>query len=205
APGIALALFLSAYVVLMPNVNVLPEQEPYNTKRIFELILLAGSSLGLVFLSSWRAAWIAAFLALPRMARWTLGLLLLGGVVSAALAPRVRFALLEVGHLTLLFLLVVLIAAGVREHPRRAAQIITGVLVLSAGFYLLGFAVVHAVNLITLGDRLWPHVSHIGFSHIRFFDQYQAWTLPLIPLAVFLVPRSWKVIQALAVVLLAGW
>lgn len=205
APGNILVLFLSAYIVVMPNINVLPDQEPYNTKRIFELLLIIGAGFGVIFLPKWRWTWLSVYSALPKQGRWILGGIMIGGLLSATMAPYRRFAFLEVGHMALLGVLILLFAGGWQKRPYKATRIILGVLGLSVGFYVLGFAVVHADNVITHGNRLWPSVSHIGFSHIRFFNQYQTWTLPLIPLLILLVPRSWKAVQIIALTVLACW
>jgi hypothetical protein len=186
APGFGLALFLSAYLVLVPNVNVLPDWEPYDTQRLLQVLILVGTAGWLLLSRVARAAWLGVFTSLPRAAQWGLGGIMALGVLSAVLAPHPRYGLLEVGHLTLVVVLAVSVAAFVRAAPQAASLYWIGTLLLLAGLYLLGFAVVHADNLITHEGRLWPQVSHIGFSHVRFFNQVQTWTLPLV-----VVPLVW--------------
>ncbi len=205
APGLTLALFLFGYLVLMPNVNVLPGEAPYNTKRIFEVLLLVGAGLGVGFIAEWRVAWLTTVQALSVLARWGLGIVLTCGVLSSFMALRPRFAFLEVAHIALLLILMGLVAAGVQGRPKLASRFLISALMLGIGLYLLGFVVAYTDNLIRDSSRLWPSLSHIGFSHIRFFNQYQTWTMPLIPLAILLTPRSWQIIKVGVGLVLAGW
>lgn len=174
-------------IIVLPAFQVLPVRglEPYDAHRLVQVGVLVAGALAMVAHRELRQEAAKSWRRLPGWAR--LGLLAVGGLglASALQAAVPVMALLEWGHLVLLWLLALLVAAAFRGWGERGDRLLLAVVLISAGCYLLRFG---ATTLVHLGWGLpaWPE-SGLGFSHPRFFNQYQSWVLPLL-----VVPLIWR-------------
>lgn len=187
ASGSVTVVVVAAYVILTPVAGALPGVGLFNSQRIVQLLVLAAATLPLLHPEE-RGRWIQSFALLPAASRWGfVGILGLGGVTSA-FAPHPRFAFLEVGMLTLVFILTVQLAGVFRRDPKRTVRGIVGALALGAVLYLTSFAVGYVFSL-AMALPVWPS-AFTGFAHVRFFNQIQVWTIPLIVLPAALLPAE---------------
>ncbi len=201
--AVALSALVGLYVVLVPSVHLAPGMDLFNGKRLLQLGLLAGAALVLLVLKQMRTGWLRTFAELPLAARAGLGAVFVLGVVSALRAPLPRYALLEVGHFVLLFALAVAVAQVCRQHPALRDRVLVGVVVLSAMLYVVTFSVGYASHL-WAGTLLWPDAV-TGFANIRFFNQYQTWTLPLLVAAPVLLGGRSRLLRAALYLPAACW
>lgn len=185
------ALLTLAVIVLTPNASLLPEAligNPYNEKRIWAVVVLCSYALLLILSQPARTSWYATFTALHIAVKGGMGMVLLLGLISTSVAARPDVGMIEVANLGLLFVLAIGIAAWSRK---------TGVLsvwLFSCGFAVMALAyevrflmgvLVMLVEQVTFAD----YHLFLGFANLRFFNQVQTWTLPLLALPFFLAAR----------------
>ncbi len=185
-PTLLVGLFL-AICVLMPLWHPLEiEFSEFNIKRIAEILLLAGSGLLLIVSSNLRIGWLERFLQLPELARLGIVAFFALGVVSTLQAALPKYAFLEIGLMALLFFFTLSIAAETTLQEKTSGRIVW--LIFSAiGFYCIAF---YANLFLPYGNNTFSP----GFSNLRFLAQFQAWTLPLVTLPLYLKAevRGWQ-------------
>jgi len=199
------ALLLYAYVVILPSVHPLPEAiSLYDGKRILQVVLLLANALWLLASFKTTHGPFSTYTDIPVGGRRALGVLLVVGCISSTLAAFPRYALLEVFHLVLIAGLALSVAHLYRRRIVMSDSVIVGVVLLSALLYIVSFSVGFVMSQLIPGISVWPE-SHIGFGHIRFFNQFQSWTLPLIVLPALMFSRGSRRIQILLMVPAAIW
>jgi hypothetical protein len=203
--GCSLAVLAGLYVALAPSVTGSPEVIGlYDIKRLAQGTVLLCFAGWLLASRRARASVGLMFGALPRVARWGLRAVFLGGGLSALLASFPRQAGLEFAHFGLLFAAAAAIAAAVRCAPRWASRGVVATVALGAFLYAVTFAVGYTGHVAGHAFSLWPEAS-TGFSNVRIFNHYQTWTLPLLAVAPLTVPRKQTVLRGLLFALLALW
>lgn len=185
--GFLVVILLAAYVVFLPSINPLPGISAFDSKRILQIALLLGNGIWLLSTLRKEHGPLTTYYALPVYARRALLCVAGLGCTSAMFSAYPRYALLEVFHLALLAALALSVAHLYRVHLFRLGRPILATLMLSIGLYLISFGVGYTMSLASPAFELWPS-GHTGFGHIRFFNQYQTWTLPLtvLPALAFL-------------------
>jgi O-Antigen ligase. len=103
--------------------------------------------------------------------------------VSSALAPSSFYAFLEVGHFVLLFLAAGGVAVAVRRAPKQTERFFLGSVAVSVLLYTVYFAVSYGAATVLPSFDI-GRETITGFGNVRFFNQYQTWTLPLLAGAV---------------------
>lgn len=180
-PSLLVGLFL-AVCSLLPLWHLLNlDFSEYNIKRIAEILLVSGSALLLLMSPDLRIRWIETFRRVPELGRLGIVAFFGLGVASTLQSDLPRYAFLEIGLLALLFLFALAIAAEVASREEASTRLIW-MLFAAIGIYCIAFY----VNLfLPFGNNaLAP-----GFSNLRFVAQFQAWTLPLVTLPLYLKPR----------------
>ena len=205
APGVGLAVLVGLYLVLMPNLKLLPEIQPYDAKRLFQVLILLITGGWLLVSSVGRRVWLDTFSSLPVLAQRGLLVLLGWGCVSSLLAPLPQFAFLEIGHFVLLFCLTVAFAGFFRRAPEVAQTLLLSGLTLSVFFYFVSFLVGYTYGVLDQPPSVWPEGAYFGFSHVRFLNQVQTWTLPLMVLPAVLVPVRFRFIRWALMALASAW
>ena len=205
APGVGLAVLVGVYLVLMPNVKLLPQIQPYDAKRLFQVLILLITGGWLLVSSVGRRVWLDTFSSLPVLAQRGLLVLLGLGCVSSLFAPLPQFAFLEIGHLVLLFCLTVAFAGFSRRAPEVAQTVLLSGLTLSVFFYFVSFLVGYTYGVLDEPPSVWPERAYFGFSHVRFLNQVQTWTLPLIVLPAVVVPVRLRFIRWTLMALASAW
>ncbi|MBB4089893.1 O-antigen ligase family protein [Salinibacter ruber] len=198
------ALFLGGYIVVVPSISLIPSLGPHNEKRALQIGLLFVGGGILLFSGNTRRRWLAIFYGLPTLAQWGFGTVLGLGILSSTLSPAPFYAFLEVGHFVLLFALAGIIASAIRRKPKRAEWFFLGTVGLSALLYAVYFAVRYG------GALAFPELEvgreTIGaFANIRFFNQYQTWTLPILVGGAVALPKQWRVAKGIVFALAALW
>lgn len=191
--GSFVGLLLFVYVVVTPNLNPLSGFSPYDSKRILQIVLLLINGIWLLFALKKADGPLTTYRSIPLSGRRLLTSILLLGCLSAAVAPLPHYGLLEVFHLVLLAALALTVAHLVRADDRMSRGLIVQVVTLSAVLYVVSFGVGYGMSLLSGDVRVWPR-GYTGFDHIRFFNQYQTWTLPILVLPALLISerRTWK-------------
>ena len=192
------------YAVLAPSTTPVTPLGMYNEKRLFQVTLLGVSAISLLSSRSTRQRWLSMFWAFPRPARLGLLLVLGLGLFSALSAPAPLYAALEVGHFVLLFFLAGIIATVYRQFPTSTSALVLGAVVLSAFLYAVHFSVSYGMSVALPALEIGAETLG-GFGNVRFFNQYQTWTLPLLAVPVLALSRRWDLVRAGTFLLLVMW
>lgn len=184
-------LAFAAYLVFLPTTGVVPDLSWHNDQRLAQIALLllvaVHTASGLIFVGSSKVA--AVWSLTPRYVRIALAAVLLLGMVSAAVAPLPRWALLEWSLMALLLALGMLVAVARHQLPARFDRLLMAALLLTAAAYILKVAVAYSAALV---ERLPLNIGWLldGFSNPRFFSQFQSMTLPLLVLPAMYWART---------------
>lgn len=199
-----LLLAIGGYILLVPSISVIPSLGPHNEKRALQIgLLLLGGGVLLASREA-RRKWFAVFQGIPALAHWGLGAVLGFGILSSALAPAQLYAFLELGHFALLFVMAGIVASAIRGNGKQAERAILGALVLSTLLYAVYFAVRYGGSLVVPELDTGQEIVS-GFVNIRFFNQYQTWTLPLLVGSVLAIPKKWWVGRGVVFSLASLW
>lgn len=195
------------YLFLVPLFDLLPSVGVYNEKRLLELALLAACALLLIASRSLRDAWLGLYLGLPVTTRLLLGALPLIGLLSAAMSTLPDRAVLEVALYSLIAVATLGLAAALcqvgTEHCQRwlALALLAILLGNETRFYTSLFAAWLAPDA-----GLKQYALFNNFAHVRFFSQFQSWTLLLatVPLHT-LFRRRQRLLAALTLFAAGSW
>lgn len=198
-PAIALFLLL---VTLSLNYSVLPNLLDFDNKRGLELLLISAALLWIILggLStapagtSWKTKTQCAFYLLLALAG-----------VSALLSVSPRHAVLEISVFAGLFYVCQLTAVLWRGYRLILVKWLVYAILVGAVFYMVGFYTGYLASFLESLPLRWPE-PFFGFSNVRFFNQYQLWTLSLLylPLLGFNIERT-SIRRWLSVILAAWW
>ncbi|MEQ1619911.1 MAG: O-antigen ligase family protein [Methylococcales bacterium] len=199
---LAVCVYIALYSLLASW--FLPEftSQLYDNARFFELIYLILLAIFVVIFPTCRQQTLHSLQLIPHSIRFGLGVFLLLALCSALNAQYPEEALKEVSLFILLF-----IFGGTcqflshlnktRVDSLFTASVVFGTLLFDCHF-IVNYLAAMTVNLPF--SWITPFVS---FSNVRFFNQYQAYTLPLlaIPLMAFKLPLRWRVVAMIILVL----
>lgn len=198
---LAIALFL-LLVTLSLNFSLLPNLSSHDDKRVLELLLISAALLWVIpggmstapAGPSWKTRTRCAFYLLLALAG-----------VSALLSASPRHAVLEICTFAGLFYVCQLTAMLWREYRMRLLQWLVYAILLGAVFYMTGFYTGYLASFLE-NIPLRGNEPFFGFSHVRFFNQYQLLTLSLLylPLLGFTIERT-SLRRWLFVILSAWW
>ncbi len=192
------------YLALIPSISILPSVGPYNEKRVLQIgVLIVGGGTLLISRKT-RQQWLSVLRRVPSLAQFGLCVVVGLGVLSSALAPSPFYGFLEAGHFLLLFALAGIVASEVRREPEQTESLLLGAIALGALLYAVYFAVRYRGSL-ALPRLEIGRETVSGFANIRFFNQYQTWTLPLLVGAVLSVPKKWRVSRGVLFLLPSLW
>lgn len=189
-----LCLISFLYVAISPI--YVPSFTPnlYDNARLLEVIALTLLATG-VLMSRTCAAACYLVEALPAQIRFAL--LTLCGLISVSVAnsPHWNFAIHEACLAVLLTIVTVIISIGTRTHRGALDKLLIVAFVISIFLFSAIFCVAF-VTTVSQGVPFNWFNSFVVFSNVRFFSQYQSYTLPLIvlPLMVFHLPTRWKAV-----------
>src|SRR5258706_5935761 len=149
----------------------------YDDARYLELaalmLLLIPSAVSTV-----RDAVALAWLSLDKKARTLLLVLLAGGALSVAFSDGPHLGSMEVALLAQLVVLMLMVSAAVRENRHQADKVLAVAIFAGAALCVLKFWVTYL--LYAFEGKIFPWDSpFLEFANVRFFSQYQSYTLLL--------------------------
>ena len=171
------------------NLSLFNNLGPYNEKRVIQIALLIFLAISAATL--FRNNIQTVINQLPGTVKSLLLLLFLIGIVSSINADNPFLSMIETGQFSLLFIACLAIAAAYMAAPNECQKIIL--------FSIVALALIQTTSVVTAytaaitSNNNWhPHHLFLGFSNIRFFNQLQSWTLPLIVLPLILYAQKNK-------------
>jgi O-antigen ligase len=168
-----LAIFFVIVLNYKLSIYLFPGYFLYDIKRILELALLLWLALFLLISFRERRVWLRTYNLLPVKARLGIFVIFLLGILSSALAPLPKMALLEVSLFFLMFCFIIFIAGKRITIGVCADNIILFVIMLGVVIYEIIFIYSYPIRYF------------LGFVNPRFLAQFCTWTLPLVSLPVF--------------------
>ncbi|MEX2639961.1 MAG: O-antigen ligase family protein [Balneolales bacterium] len=203
---IVLILATSTYFALVPSLDFIPSLGAYNTQRVLQIGVLAGTALLIITHSKCLSLWLTTWFTLPVIVRWALSAILILGILSSITTMDTRYALLEVGVFTLLFVFAMAVASFYRQFPQLGNNIIFFTFLLCAFLYLVKFSTSYLTYLLVDGAVLWPAGEMVlGFSHVRYFNHIQTLTIPILISAALLLPPQYIILKWFITALTAAW
>jgi putative inorganic carbon (HCO3(-)) transporter len=186
---------LLAFIALATVFRPFAFESAYDQARAFQLAVLAASSAIFTFVGISRFDRGARVVTIAPRALFGLAFFTLLAMSSAVLAAHPFWAFEE---LALTYLLVIAVLAVAASFNRESAAIFDAAFVLAfvASVVLFTFVfVVAQVAAHEAGARFQWFTPFVTFANVRFFSQYQAYTLPLLvlPLLAFKVPQRWRI------------
>lgn len=192
------------FIALAPNFDLISWAQRYDEKRIVQTSLLLLPTCWILISQQGAKSLLQINLSLPRLSRWSLAIASSLGLLSSLQAPSSEYAIVELS----LFLLLVSFSFTVAVLAQRYNRAIIGTLItaitVSAFCYEVTFFTSY-VGIFIQGNPLILPEPFSGFSSIRFFNQFQIWTLPLMVLPLLLYPRFFVSIRWLLIILAIGW
>ena len=181
----AVFLLFATLITLAPSFDVIFQLDRYDEKRALEVGLLLLTATGIAMSGGISQGCLRIHLALPVISRWLLGGILAAGILSSALAPSVAHALMEVLLFLLLYLFSLFTAAYIQRPENHLLAIFLAAILASALIYEITFFTSYLGSVLQSRPLVLPE-PFSGYSSIRFFNQFQIWTLPLISAALAL-------------------
>lgn len=166
----------------------------YDDARCLELILLAVVVVQLL-LPSFADAVVASWVALGKLARALIAILLAGGALSAWNSGSVKFGALEIALNAQLVVLFLVLCAAARTEKQKTETALAIALSAGAAMFVLKFWTTYVLYVFEGKDFPWL-TPFLDFANVRFFSQYQAYSLLLIllPASLLNLQNNWKVL-----------
>lgn len=193
-PLLSLPLLAAGYVVLAPTAGWIPGLSLYDSQRVLEILFLLISAGFLLLSTKWRGQWTEELMVISRSAKLIMISILIIGVISSMNASVPRYGFLEIGHIGLLFVATISISRSIRIDADRMQRILSITLMAAAALYVIMAGVVYVGHLVGQLPLWGTDVWVPGFSHSRFFNQFQVWLIPLLIIpAITPGSRYWAV------------
>jgi len=215
--GLVTFLVIGLYLVVTPFIQ-LPETGMYDSKRVLQLLLFLVFAV-IFLIKVFRANTSNKTFALSKKVLFTIFLIMALGFLSTLLSVFPQDAFLEIFLFGVLLSLSLLISVNTRHGNLVLGKFIYIAALLFTGIYLIYFfgnyIAAHLNPLvpmwpdrlavaIRIGDTLHRGEEVLNFTHKRFFNHIQTWTLPLIISAVLYFKNN-KLYRNLLLVLLVCW
>jgi len=175
----------------------------YDSARLLELILLIPIAALFIVISTWRHQALMVCTSIPNTIKIGLSAFLILALTSSLFAQFPEKSLQEISLFLLLFIFGITCQFLARNNKTLIDRLFIVSIVLGALLFICHFVICYLAAVVTNIPFSWvsPFVS---FSNVRFFSQYQAYTLPIlvIPLIEFKLPFRWRVV---ALLLLTFW
>jgi len=222
-----LILYLIALFLIAVPYLQLPGMMQYDSKRVFQLILLLFT--GLVILipfikklkgKSWQPSAKLAFGSTFTVICF--GLIFTAGLISVFLASNIRFATLEFSFYFLLLALVYILAPATLKQHHLLGKLIFATALIYSSVYMVIFFGNYISSFFNPMIAMWPEKYDftltiddvvltgkevLYFDNIRFFNHTQTWTLPLLVglLTYFQKYNSNILVSVLLFLLISCW
>lgn len=174
------------YLVLAPVWSPGLAPRIYDNARLLEFALLVPVAMA-TLVPSVSASLAAAWASLIPATRWLVAVFVAGGALAAALSSAPQVGALQVGLVALLLTLFLLVACAVRASSPASEQLISVAVFMGAALLVLKFWISFLMHFVE--GRAFSWVSpFLTFANARFFGQYQAYVLLLLPTVALLLP-----------------
>ena len=182
------------YLVIAPVWYPAIAVRMYDNARLLQLGVLALVALSLL-LPAVRGAVAGAWLALGNLPRALTAVMIAGGALSASFSGAPHLGALEIALVAQLGLLFLLVSAAVRVLKVKAESVLAVAIACGAALVSVQFWVAQ-VSFLLEGKQFQWVSPFLDFANVRFFSQYQAYALLLIPLAAALpgMSRTWRIV-----------
>jgi len=166
----------------------------YDNARLLQLGALALVVLSLL-LPAVRDVVAGAWLALGILPRVLIAVMITGGALSASFSGAPHLGALEIALVAQLVLLFLFVSAAVRVLKEKAESVLAVAIACGAALVSIEFWVTQISYLLEGKQFQWVS-PFLDFANVRFFSQYQAYALLLIPLAAALpgISRTWRIV-----------
>lgn len=182
-------VLLCLYLLFSPVWYPAAAPRMYDNARSLQLGLLVAVAL-LTLLPAVGGALAQSWGAISAWPRRLLLLLLGGGSLSAVVSTAPRIGLLHVAVIAQLVVTALVVSAAVRREPEQAQRVLLVAVFGGAALVTLDFWVTFSLYL--LEGKLFPWISpFLDFANVRFFSQYQAYAVLLVPLPVLALRLGW--------------
>ncbi|MEX0906254.1 MAG: O-antigen ligase family protein [Balneolaceae bacterium] len=180
----------------------------YDHQRLANIFLLIVTTLTFLINKTLQHQWIKTWNKLPGFIRSGLFFILITGLILTLFSPYPIWALVDIGQFMLFFVLIIVTATIVSQYNIILKKILL-MLVVAFAFLFLFQTVSSFIHSYTITYPELPRTDTLigaySFSHIRFFNQIQTITLPLLGVAVIYSTKINKTATAITFVLLCGW
>lgn len=151
----------------------------------------------------WRRQALTVFTSIPNTIKTVLRALLILALTSSILAPFPKESLQEISLFLLLFMFGIICQFLSRNNKNLIDRLFIVTTLLGALLFVCHFVTCYLVAVVSNIAFSWV-TPFVSFSNVRFFSQYQAYTLPIlvIPLITFNLPLRWRTV---ALLFLAFW
>jgi len=175
----------------------------YDSARFLELVILISVAVLLLVISTWRHQSLMVFASIPNTIKLGLSAFLILALISSIFAQFPEKSLQEISLFLLLFMFGIICQFLTSNNKTLMDRLFIATILLGALLFICHFVICYLAAVVTNVSFSWisPFVS---FSNVRFFSQYQAYTLPIlvIPLITFNLPLRWRTVT---LILLAFW
>ena len=191
-PEVLPLMLVSLYAMLAPVWVPVISSRVYDDARYLQLGLFMLSAL-LLLNPPIRRGVVTAWNDLGSAVRWLLMVFLIGGIASGTLSDAPQLAALEIGLITQLVFMALVVCVMVRLHGATADRALAVAACAGAGLIGMQFWLAQTFSLIEGRPFTWV-APFLNFANVRFFSQYQSYVLLLLPLPMLVLPmsRGWK-------------
>ncbi|PCI14771.1 MAG: hypothetical protein COB71_01545 [Thiotrichales bacterium] len=188
--GILTVSLVCLYIIITTsNLSFFNDLGPYNEKRFLQVTLLI--FLAVCTATLFRHSIHTVVNRFPGTVKILLLPLFLIGILSSINTNNPLLSITETGQFALLFITCLAIAAAYIAAPNACQKIILFSIVTLALIQTTSVLTAYTAAMASSVD--WhSHDLFLGFSNIRFFNQLQSWTLPLIVLPLILYTQKNK-------------
>ncbi len=191
-------IFISLYLIFAPSLNI----QAYDDKRIAELLLIF-LILSAIILKTGKTI-IPVYSHFSGIQKTIFSALAIFLYFSAFLAADQNHAFLELSLLFGLFFTSLSIATLTLKNNKSIQLLFYISFALAALFYQVTFFTAFLASFIENIPLQWPE-PFSGFSNVRFFNQYQIWSIPLIAQPLLIYPTlDRRLINSLKIIA-TGW
>lgn len=185
------------FIVLMTSLPLIDGVSEYDQKRIFEIFILSLTLLVNIFNKTKFAG--------NNLQHKLFLIVVIIGLVSSFFAQEPHYSFIEVSLFIGLWSVVIYTANLDIKYKNNQILLIFGVLIIAAiTIYLASFFVGYFAAFNEDSPKEWLHIFR-GFVNIRFFNQFQVWTLPILTLVFILKPFGLKRWNTTIAVMMAAW
>jgi O-antigen ligase len=195
--------YTALYGLLAPWYSLEITGPLYDSARFLELILLISLAALLLVITHWRYQALQIIDSIPNAIKSCIAAFIILMLISSISAQFPEQSLQEASLFLLLFLFAIICQFLTINYRKLMDHLFIAAILSGALLFICHFVVSYQAAIVTNTTFSWitPFVS---FGNVRFFSQYQAYTLPLlvVPLIALNIPFRWR---AMAFMLLAIW